>query len=117
MFRKLMSLFRKVDQVQSEADSLNDLIYRRPSQGPYHYSERIYGLTPRQCERLGVVFLKYQDEVLSPWAIRRLENRLKNRRSVLAYYIDFQHLTVMLRLYYSGLPELDLPLSAGPVLK
>jgi len=110
-----MSLFHRVDQVQSQADSLNDLIYTAPAPAGDDFTRSAYGLTPRQCERLGVTFLKYQDQVLTPWATRRLESRLSKSRSALAYYIDFQHLTAMLRLYYQDQPNLKTPLPACPV--
>jgi hypothetical protein len=115
MIRKLMSLFHRVDQVQSQADSLNELIYDRPSPSEDDFIKTTYGLTTRQCERLGVTFLKYQDQVLGPWSVRRFENRLKKKHSILAYFLDFQHLTVMLKLYYQGQPEFKTPSPACPV--
>lgn len=113
MFRKLMSLFHKVDQVQSQADSLNELIYDTSSPSDDDFTKSAYGLSARQCERLGVTILKYQDQALGTWAVRRLESRLNKRRNVLAYYLDFQHLTVMLKLYYHGQPEFKMPVPAG----
>ncbi len=100
MFRKLMSLFYKVNQVQNQADSLNELIYGSEFPSDDAFAQKTYGMTYRQCERLGVMILKYQDETLGTLAVRRLQHILNKNSKAMAYYMDFQQLTAMLILYY-----------------
>lgn len=99
MFKKLMSLFHRVDQVQQQTDSLNELIYG-DSFSESDFLKRTYQMTPRQCERLALTLLKYQDEALSAFAFYRLQRLLNTNRGALAYFVDFQQLTAMLVLYF-----------------
>ena len=100
MFRKLMSLFHKVDRVKQQTDSLNELIYGSDTAYTDDFARRTYQMTAHQCERLGILLLKYQDEMLGRFALRRLERLLNTNPKALAYFVDFQYLTAMLVMYY-----------------
>jgi len=100
MFRKLMSLFHKVDHLRQQTDSLNELIYGSEVPSERDFCRQTFGMTPRQCERLSITLLKYQDEELGPFAVRRLEHLLNKDPKAMNYFLDFQQLTAMLILYF-----------------
>lgn len=114
MFRKLMSLFRKVDDVTTQTDRLNDLIYGRPEPSERDFLREKYGMSPRQCQKLGVMILKYHDDVLESSNIRRLQRLLDNDTKVFSYYLDFQQLTVMLILHFRSKSESQIAAISTP---
>lgn len=100
MFKKLISLFHKVDLLKQQTDSLNELIYDSEFLTESDLCYETFGMTPRQCERLSTALLKYQDNALGSLGLRRLERLLNKDPKAMNYYMDFQQFTATLILYF-----------------
>lgn len=82
---------KEIQLFQSQIDELNDLcgeVLSISEEGDSHK------------ERLGVMILKMQDEVLEPRYVRRLEKWLLSDPKALEYYIDFALLSANLYLHF-----------------
>ncbi len=98
MFRKLLSLFRKIDVVQDQLDEMVDTIDGVESDN--HFFRTTYGMSHRQCLTLGTMILKMQDNCLSTRTQRRFQKLVHTKSGAARYYFDFQELTLMLYMLY-----------------
>jgi len=101
MFRRILSIFKKVDTVQQQVDELTGMIDGvAGGDSTEQYFRQTYGLTQRQCERLGVMILKQQDNCLSRRQTARLHRWVKSDNGAARYNLHFQELTLMLYAYF-----------------
>ena len=91
-------MFHKIDKIQNLVNSLLDLCSDAGAEVPSDSSS--CDGREQKYEDLGVMILKAQDGDLSHRSMRELQRWMANDSQALRHYIDFQHLSVMLRFYF-----------------
>lgn len=115
MWKKILSVFKRVDTVQHQVDDLLHLLFTAKRQCNDNCQDSFHGLSPRQCERLGVKILKLQDGVLSPNSRRRFYKTLLSDNASALYYFDFMELTRMLYALYQPQSAMQYCCSSDPL--
>ena len=88
-------MFEKIDNLQAE---VNDLLELCADAG---VEVDPVGPEESKRQRLYVLILKMQDGALHPRYVHRLQQWLACDRRALTDYVDFQHLTVLLKEHYN----------------
>lgn len=100
MFRRILSIFRRVDDVQQQVDELTGMIDSVSGESDQDFCQKSYGLSHRQCVRLGVMILKMQDNCLSRRGTTRFCRWIESNNGAALYHLHFQELTLMLYAYF-----------------
>lgn len=82
----------KIESFKTQIDSLIDVVKDAFAKSPE--------LPDSAKKRLGVMILKMQDGVLEAKYVNRLGKWLCADRQALKYYVEFQNLSALLRMYY-----------------
>lgn len=104
MLRKILSLFKKIDHVQGQVDDLTDTLDDTTDNHDRAFSGLTYGMSQRQCLRLGVMILKLQDDCLSTRSRRKFPKLINANKGAARYYFEFQEQSLMLHALFR--PEL-----------